>query len=68
MKNNSRPHLHIDSLAELHTQLGFAKPKHPLFTVLQFKDFPAIELEDGVKVSADFYQITFKKGCCNKMI
>jgi len=68
MKNNSRPHLHIDSLAELHKQLGFAKPKHPLFTVLQFQDFPAIELEDGVKLSADFYQITFKKGCCNKMI
>lgn len=68
MKNDSRPHLHIDSLADLHKQLGFAKPKHPLFTVLQFKDFPAIELEDGVKLSADFYQITFKKGCCNKMI
>ena len=68
MKNDSRPHLHIDSLAELHKQLGFAKPKHPLFTVLQFKDFPIIELEDGVKLSADFYQITFKKGCCNKMI
>jgi AraC-like DNA-binding protein len=68
MKNNSRPHLHIDSLAELHKLLGFAKPKHPLFTVLQFKDFPEIELEDGMKLSADFYQITFKKGCCNKMI
>lgn len=68
MKNNSRPHLHIDSLAELHKQLGFAKPKHPLFTVLQFKDFPKIEVEDGVKLSADFYQITFKKGCCNKMV
>lgn len=68
MKNNGRQHLHIDSLAELHKLLGFAKPKHPLFTVLQFKDFPAMELEDGVKLSADFYQITFKKGCCNKVI
>ena len=68
MKDNARPHLHIDSLAELHKQLGFAKPKHPLFTVLRFKDFPKVELEDGVKLSADFYQITFKKGCCNKMI
>ena len=68
MKNDSRPHLHIDSLADLHKQLGFAKPKHPLFTVLQFKDFPKIELEDGVKLSADFYQITFKKDCCNKMV
>jgi AraC-like DNA-binding protein len=68
MKNNSRPHLHIDSLAELHKLLGFSKPKHPLFTVLQFKDFPAIELEDGTKLTADFYQITFKKGCCNKII
>lgn len=60
--------MHIDSLAELHKQLGFSKPKHPLFTVLQFKDFPVIELEDGMKLSADFYQITFKKDCCNKMI
>lgn len=68
MKNNSRPHLHIDSLTELHKQLGFAPPKHPLFTVLRFKDFPVIEFEDGVKLSADFYQITFKKGCCNKII
>lgn len=68
MKNNSRPHLHIDSLAELHKLLGFSKPKHPLFTVLQFKDFPAIELEDGTKLTADFYQITLKKGCCNKII
>ena len=68
MKNNSRTHLHIDSLADLHKQLGFSKPKHPLFTVLQFKDFPVIELEDGMKLSADFYQITFKKDCCNKMI
>lgn len=67
MKNNSRPHLHIDSLAELHKQLVFFPPKHPLFTVLQFKDFPAIEFEDGVKLSTDFYQITFKKGCCNKI-
>lgn len=68
MKNNGKPHLHIDSLAELHKLLGFSKPKHPLFTVLQFKDFPAIELEDGTKLTADFYQITFKKGCCNKII
>ncbi len=68
MKNNSGPHLHIDSLAELNKLLGFAKPKHPLFTVLQFKDFPTIDLEDGMKFSADFYQIAFKKGCCNKII
>lgn len=68
MKHNSRPHLHIDSLIELHTLLGFAKPKHPLFTVLRFKDFPAVELEDDMRLSADFYQITFKKGCCNKIV
>lgn len=68
MKNNSRPHLHIGSLVELHKLLGFATPKHPLFTVLRFQDFPPVELEDDMMLSADFYQITFKKGCCNKVI
>jgi AraC family transcriptional regulator, transcriptional activator of pobA len=61
-------HIHIDSLTELHKQLGFPKPRHPLFTILDFKDVPKLELESRLKISADFYQITFKKDCGNKMI
>ena len=52
--------LHFKSIAQLHQKAGVAKPKHPLFSITRFEDFPTIENENRVKIICDFYQITLK--------
>lgn len=68
MKDHSLQHIHISSLSELHKLLEFPKPRNPLCSILRFEAFPKLELDHKVKLSADFFQITFKKDCGNKMI
>lgn len=47
--------------------MGLQKPKHPLFSILRFEDFPKIKHEQRVKLISDFYQITLKKDCPCKL-
>ncbi|GAA5024784.1 AraC family transcriptional regulator [Marivirga lumbricoides] len=58
--SNDNLTMHFKSIAQLHQKAGLAKPKHPLFSITRFEDFPAIENEDRVKIICDFYQITLK--------
>lgn len=53
--------VHIRSITQHHQLLGLAKPKHPLVSLLQFEDFPAMEVEQRTKLISDLYQVTLKK-------
>jgi AraC-like DNA-binding protein len=59
--------VHIKSIPQQHQLLGLAKPKHPLVSLLQFEDFPKIEVEQRTKLISDLYQITLKKDCPCKL-
>lgn len=53
----------IKSIAQQQQLSGLPKPKHPLFSIVQFKDFPKSEVEQRTKLISDLYQITLKKEC-----
>lgn len=53
--------IHFKTIAQLHRELGLVKPKHPLFSIIRFEDFPKLENEQRLKVFSDFYQIILKK-------
>lgn len=59
--------IHIQSVAQQHQLIGIGKPRHPLFSILRFDDFPLIETENRVKLLSDCYQITLKKNCPCKL-
>lgn len=52
----------IKSITQLHANLGFESPKHPLIAIIDFSTFQACGTE-SVSISADFYSILFKKPC-----
>src|SRR5690554_6637567 len=55
--------VYIKSIAQQQQLSGLPKPKHPLFSIVQFKDFPKSEVEQRTKLISDLYQITLKKDC-----
>lgn len=56
----------INSISQAHQAMGLPKPKHPLVTVVQTKDFDAKFNFSGVKIINNLYQITLKQlGCGN---
>lgn len=59
--------IYLKSVAQQHQLIGIGKPKHPLFSVLRFDDFPKIENEERVKLLSDCYQIALKKDCPCKL-
>lgn len=59
--------LHIKSIEQQHQLLGVAKPKHPLFSLLRFEDYPDRKIEQRTRLISDLYQITLKKDCPCKM-
>ncbi|MEH6679804.1 MAG: helix-turn-helix transcriptional regulator [Sediminicola sp.] len=59
--------VHLRSIADMHQVVGISKPKHPMFSILRFEDFPKPELAQRTKLISDFYQITLKKECPCKM-
>ncbi|MCX2486349.1 helix-turn-helix domain-containing protein [Pedobacter sp. MR2016-24] len=65
--SNENHTIHFETISQLHQALGIAKPKHPLFSITRFEDFPPLENTQRVKLIADFYQITLKKECPCKM-
>jgi len=65
--NNDILNIHFKTLSQQHQLLGITKPKHPLFSILRFEDFPKVDNEQRIKVISDFYQITLKKDCPCKL-
>jgi len=61
--SDQTPTLHFDTISKLHQGIGIAKPRHPLFSIFRFEDFPAFKNEQRVRLISDFYQITLKKEC-----
>ena len=55
--------VNIKSVTQQQQLLGLAKPKHPLFNLLRFENFPKIEVEQRTKLISELYQITLKKDC-----
>lgn len=63
MNKNDFIEIHIQSLVQHHQLSGLPKPKHPLFSIQRFEDFPKRVNEQRVKLISDFYQITLKRDC-----
>jgi AraC family transcriptional regulator, transcriptional activator of pobA len=59
--------IHLKSIADMHKVVGISKPKHPMFSILRFENFPKPELTQRTKLISDFYQISLKKECPCKM-
>ena len=55
--------LHFETISKLHEAIGIAKPRHPLFSIIRFEDFPEFKNEQRVRLISYFYQITLKKEC-----
>jgi len=55
--------VHFETISKLHQAIGIAKPRHPLFSIIRFEDFPEFNNEQRVRLISDFYQITLKKEC-----
>ena len=59
--------IHFKAIADFHQVIGLSKPKHPLFSIHRFEDFPEVENTQRTKLISDFYQITLKTECPCKM-
>jgi len=59
--------IYIKTLTQQHKLMGIAPPRHPLFSIMRFEDFPKIVNEERVKKISDFYQIALKKDCPCKL-
>lgn len=59
--------IHLQSITDMHKVVGISGPKHPMFSILRFENFPKPELTQRTKLISDFYQIAFKKECPCKM-
>jgi len=56
----------INTISQAHQTMGLPKPKHPLVSVVQTKDFDTKLDFSGVKIINNLYQITLKQlGCGN---
>jgi AraC family transcriptional activator of pobA len=65
--SNDTLNIHFKSITEFHQLLGIYKPRHPLFSVTRFEDYPPIENDSRARLISDFYQITLKTGCSCKI-
>lgn len=65
--NNDIATIHIKTLSQQHKVMGMEKPRHPLFSVMRFEDFPKIVNEERIRKISDFFQIALKKDCPCKL-
>lgn len=65
--NSDTPTIHFKTIADFHQIAGVSKPKHPLFSIHRFEDFPEAKNTQRIKLINDFYQITLKEDCPSKM-
>lgn len=59
------PVTHFKSISEINNFVQI-KTKHPLVAVVDFNAL-SVHIEEGVRISCDFYAVTFKNHCANKM-
>ena len=52
----------INSVAEVHAQLGLTPPKHPLITVIPVKDLQYAPQYNDVRLTLNLYHISLKDG------
>lgn len=56
----------VNSISQAHKAMGLPKPKHPLVSVVQTKDFNTEIDFNGVKIINNLYQVNLKQlGCGN---
>lgn len=60
-----KPVIHLQSISDINDFIA-NKTQHPLVTVV---DFSKVEdtLEEGARITCDFYIVMFKNYCCNKI-
>lgn len=56
--------VNIDSINQLHSKMGWEKPKHPLISIVDAKELEVPESEVGAKVVSDLYMIALKDKSC----
>lgn len=54
----------ISSISQLHSMLGFPKPKHPLISLIDAPKIQVTEAEVDSKIIYDFYMISLKDKSC----
>jgi AraC-like DNA-binding protein len=60
-----KPILNIQSISDINNFVQH-KTKHPLVTVIDFSKMDE-SMEEGIRISCDFYSIMFKNYCANNM-
>lgn len=60
-----KPIINIKSISDINNFVQH-KTKHPLVTVIDFSKMDEI-MEEGIRISCDFYSIMFKNYCSNNM-
>ncbi len=64
---NTKP-IRIKTITEAHRIFNLPKPEHPLINIMDFAVLQTIDLENtDVNAVFDFYFISLKKGCGNKL-
>ncbi len=60
-----KPIINIQSISDINNFVQH-KTKHPLVTVIDFSKMDEL-MEEGIRISCDFYSIMFKNYCANNM-
>ncbi|WP_375586854.1 helix-turn-helix domain-containing protein [Flagellimonas aurea] len=50
----------INSVSELHKLMGLPKPKHPLVSLIDYKEIQYDSIDDSVKAVLNFYMVSIK--------
>jgi len=50
----------INSISELHKIMGIPKPKHPLISLINYKDIPGTAIKNPIKAILNFYTVSIK--------
>jgi len=56
--------IRIKSISELHSILGFSKPKYPLISLIDVAELETSPEQEGMKSIWDFYMISLKDSSC----
>jgi len=54
----------IETISQLHQMLGYAKPKHPLVSVIDVEKMKLPPAYSGYRFSANFYSVSMKDSGC----
>ena len=53
----------VETISALHQVIGFEKPKHPLFTIIDYSKVKVADAPEKGSFVCSFYTINFKKYC-----